>query len=128
MFCPECGAEYREGYDRCAECDVDLVDQPPPPEDHSTEPYVEVFETSEIDVIPVIKSILRGAGIPFNTSGEAMMNLFPNDLLGPMMGRSASEMRFSVPESRAEEARDLLMTRPLEALEAAAAKSGEDDD
>jgi hypothetical protein len=25
MFCPECDAEYRPGFTRCADCDVDLV-------------------------------------------------------------------------------------------------------
>ena len=25
MICPECEAEYREGFTRCADCDVDLV-------------------------------------------------------------------------------------------------------
>jgi hypothetical protein len=27
MFCPECGGEYRHGIDRCATCDVPLVDR-----------------------------------------------------------------------------------------------------
>ncbi|MGH9776613.1 MAG: hypothetical protein ACRD50_16905 [Candidatus Acidiferrales bacterium] len=26
MFCPECKAEYRSGFTRCADCDADLVD------------------------------------------------------------------------------------------------------
>jgi hypothetical protein len=26
MFCPQCKAEYRQGFTRCADCDVDLVD------------------------------------------------------------------------------------------------------
>ena len=115
MFCPECGAEYREGFDRCTDCDVSLVNEAPPAEEHEAPPYVQVFETSEIDVIPVIKSILRGAEIPFETGGEAMMNLFPSDLLGPMMSRPSSEIHFSVPEDRAEEARQLLTIQPLEA-------------
>ena len=25
MFCPKCKAEYREGFSRCADCDVELV-------------------------------------------------------------------------------------------------------
>ena len=29
MFCPRCGAEYREGFTRCCDCDVDLVSEPP---------------------------------------------------------------------------------------------------
>jgi len=30
MFCPECHAEYRPGFYRCADCDMDLVDALPP--------------------------------------------------------------------------------------------------
>ena len=26
-FCPNCHAEYREGFTRCSSCDIDLVDQ-----------------------------------------------------------------------------------------------------
>ena len=29
MFCPQCKAEYRQGFTRCADCDVDLVCEPP---------------------------------------------------------------------------------------------------
>ena len=30
MYCPQCKAEYRQGFTRCADCDVDLVHEPPP--------------------------------------------------------------------------------------------------
>ena len=37
MFCPKCRTEYRPGFTRCADCDVDLVDslpsQPAPADD-----------------------------------------------------------------------------------------------
>ena len=29
MFCPECRAEYRPGFTRCADCDLDLVQELP---------------------------------------------------------------------------------------------------
>jgi hypothetical protein len=29
MICPRCGAEYRAGFAKCADCDVDLVEAPP---------------------------------------------------------------------------------------------------
>ena len=31
MWCPECGAEYREGFTRCEPCQVDLVAERPRP-------------------------------------------------------------------------------------------------
>jgi hypothetical protein len=30
MYCPQCKAEYRQGFTRCADCDVELVHEPPP--------------------------------------------------------------------------------------------------
>lgn len=34
MFCPKCKSEYREGFSKCAECDVDLISElPPEPEE-----------------------------------------------------------------------------------------------
>lgn len=33
MFCPVCGIEYRPGFTRCNDCDVDLVDELPSEED-----------------------------------------------------------------------------------------------
>lgn len=30
MFCPQCKAEYRQGFTRCADCDVDLIHQQDP--------------------------------------------------------------------------------------------------
>jgi hypothetical protein len=29
LYCPSCGAEYRRGFTRCADCDVELVGEPP---------------------------------------------------------------------------------------------------
>ena len=29
MFCPQCHAEYRPGFSRCNDCEVDLVDELP---------------------------------------------------------------------------------------------------
>ena len=116
MYCPECGAEYRPEFARCSDCDVALVPEAPPEESHEASPLAVVFATSEIDVIPVIKSLLRGADLPFETDGEAMMNLFPSDLLGPVLSRPRGEVRFLVPEARAEEARELLTARPVDGI------------
>lgn len=29
MYCPKCGREYRDGFYRCADCNVDLVEEKP---------------------------------------------------------------------------------------------------
>lgn len=70
--------------------------------------YQEVFETSEPDVLPVIKSALDAAGIPWATDGEALMNLFPSEAMSSVTVSDGAEVRIFVPENRAEEARALL--------------------
>lgn len=40
MFCPICKAEYREGFSRCADCDVDLVPELEPEQEEIPE-YVD---------------------------------------------------------------------------------------
>ena len=76
MFCPECGAEFKEGVTVCADCDVELTPEPPP--EVKVEKYVTVMETSDVSAVPVIKSVLRAAGIPFRTRGEGLSNLLKN--------------------------------------------------
>lgn len=72
MFCPKCGAEYREGFTHCADCSVDLVnDEPAANEDHlQYVSMVEVFSTYNPGDIAVIKSILDGEGIHYYFQGE----------------------------------------------------------
>lgn len=106
MFCPECGAEFKEGIATCDECEVALVADPPA--EPQLEKYVDVLETSDLSAIPVIKTALEAAGIPFRTEGEGLMNLFPAETLGSPLHSSAGVVVFRVPEERAEEARAFL--------------------
>ena len=111
MYCPECGAEFREGIDQCYDCGVPLG--PEPPAEPEVERYVTILETSELDVIPILKTALEGAEIPFRTRGEGLMSLFPSQALGAPLHSSAGEVKIRVPESRAEEARVLLSTTAI---------------
>ncbi|MRR15324.1 MAG: hypothetical protein EG826_02580 [Deltaproteobacteria bacterium] len=72
MFCPKCGAEYREGFTHCADCSVDLVsDEPKANEDHlQYVAMVEVFSTYNPGDIASIKSILDGEDIHYYFQGE----------------------------------------------------------
>ena len=108
MFCPECGAEFREEIEKCADCEVTLVEEPP--EEPKVPKYVTVLETSELSAIPVLKTVLESAGIPYRTRGEGLMDLFPSEALGRPFRDSAGEVLIRVPEDRAEEARELLST------------------
>lgn len=71
MWCPSCGAEYRPGFTRCTDCDVDLVDELPreigePRADvdaaHLGSEPVEVYSGSRLDA-ELIRSVLEGSGI-----------------------------------------------------------------
>lgn len=100
--------------------------------DHSDTEYPEhpelvpVYATSDTDVLPVIKSLLDAADIPFMVDGEAMMDLFPSHFLGPALHRPRGEARIFVQAERAEEARALLQEDPraAQALIAAEREQG----
>ena len=63
MFCPECKAEYRPGFTRCSDCDVDLVEALPEPSSEAGMKGVTFSEDRESCV--AVCSDLRAAGIPF---------------------------------------------------------------
>ena len=69
MFCPKCGAEYREGFYECADCHVQLVwELPLEPEKKPVE-LVTVASVENAVHLALVKSILEEAGIPFFVKG-----------------------------------------------------------
>jgi putative signal transducing protein len=92
-WCPECGAEYRDGFGRCADCGIELVAKPPhhearlrrepvhgpfAPEDDT----VELMRTNPSEA-EVVAAHLRSAGIPavafgtgpYDAYGAALVNV-----------------------------------------------------
>jgi hypothetical protein len=106
MYCPECRSEYREGFTTCVDCEVALVSELPP-EDHAGESLVTVFEESDPGSLALAHSLLDDAGIPHIGAGEGLQDLFG---LGRIGGFSivAGPVQIQVPESRAQEAQELL--------------------
>jgi hypothetical protein len=49
-YCPTCGAEYRPGFTRCSECDVELVDELPSTRDDGKE-YFSVLDPLHPDYV-----------------------------------------------------------------------------
>jgi hypothetical protein len=90
MLCPSCGSEYREGFARCADCDVDLVsDLPPVPpsgDPRSQIELVEVFETGDPGEMSVFEALLNDAGIDFTTSSETAKDYYAGGRFGGSFG------------------------------------------
>ena len=78
MFCPECRAEYREGFYECSDCQVPLVSELPPkltPERPAPVHLVTVLETGDPALIAPVKSLLEDGGIPYFARGEGVQDL-----------------------------------------------------
>lgn len=107
MWCPECHGEFTEGITRCPDCDVDLVASEP----HAGDPnakLVTVFRTGETDILPLVRSLLEESQIPFAIQGEELVGIFPSAGVGLAIDPRAHAAEVQVPESRADEARELL--------------------
>ena len=91
MFCPMCKAEYRPGFTRCSDCEVDLVDTlPPEPSEPAPEfvdyaEYKEVLTTFNPMDVAFIKSILDAENITYFVQGEHFLNVRPLALPARLM-------------------------------------------
>ena len=73
MICPQCHAEYRDGFSRCADCDVNLIDAPPNSDwtlaslaagDPDEDPFCEFWKGSDDRLHAELLQVLADAGIP----------------------------------------------------------------
>ena len=109
MFCPNCRAEYNPGIERCPDCDVPLVAALDEPEVGEPEgKLVKVFQTGEAAMIPVVESVLDGAGIEFLAKGEEVQDLFGFGRMGTNYSFIAGPVEFLVREEDAPAASELL--------------------
>ncbi len=75
MYCPSCRAEFREGFFRCEDCDVALVETLP--EERVKPGYVELATVFTEGEIALIKANLDQAGIDYYFHGEQAHRLAP---------------------------------------------------
>lgn len=77
MFCPQCNVEYRPGFTRCSDCDVDLVEDPPQfalagkhpvePGDPSEDPFCSFWKGQDARVLAELREVLEEASVPYKT-------------------------------------------------------------
>jgi len=87
MFCPICRSEYREGFLKCADCDVPLVDEPPGKPEHEFHDFVEIMIVFDEAHIPLIKSVFDDAALEYFFQGESSHLLVPLPLSTRLMVR-----------------------------------------
>ncbi len=110
MYCPECGYEYRSGFDECPECQVPLLEDPGGEVDDSGRKaegdedfeLVTVLDTGNPGLVAVAKSILDGSDILYIVEGEVQFGLFGVGL------SSKSPVRIKVRQEDEAAAKELL--------------------
>jgi hypothetical protein len=69
MICPNCQAEYREGFDRCADCDIALVreleSESPDSGDPSSPELISVLETEDSSFLSDVIELIEEEKIPY---------------------------------------------------------------
>ena len=98
MFCPKCRAEYREGFYKCADCEVDLVHELASDPEPKYVEYEQVLGTYNPGDIAVVKSILDAEGITYYFLGEHFSYVRP----------LADPARLMVKKDEVEKAREIL--------------------
>lgn len=106
MYCPECRAEYRDGFMECSDCHVPLLAGSPPPEppthfDSSLDPVI-VMVTNNAIQLAMAKGLLECAQIPFLALGEITALVAGSD---PLLHKW---VEIQVPRDVEAEARDIL--------------------
>ena len=88
-----------------------MVEEAPPPKPPSDVALVRVFETADVALLPVIKSVLQAAEIPFITQGDEALGVLPVGRVGAggiSAGGHGLVATILVARQRRDEARDLL--------------------
>ena len=87
MFCPKCRAEYREGFDTCADCQVSLVEELASEQEPQFQDFTGLMTVSDEAQIVVIRSLFDDAGLVYYFQGELARHLVPLPFSAQLMVR-----------------------------------------
>lgn len=72
MYCPECGAEYREGFTECSDCQV-ILESNRSEEGRGRElQLVRIFKAENLITLALAEAILDEEDIPYTTVGQRL--------------------------------------------------------
>jgi hypothetical protein len=92
MFCPECRAEYREGFYECADCKIPLVSELPPEPKLEFIEYEKVLTAFNLAQIALIKSLLDSENVTYYIQGEHILPYYPHGPARVMVKKDQVEM------------------------------------
>jgi hypothetical protein len=113
MFCPQCKAEYRQGFTRCADCDVDLVESLPRSEESVSQvrpggDLTPLWEGDDLALHTTLLEELESAGIRYF---DQAMSVFPGARRGdhfPIQPLKRFGYQAAILSSDLTEAREIL--------------------
>lgn len=102
MFCPQCETEYREGFTRCADCDVALV-----PELGGAASLVPLTMERSPDLVAALAEGLENARVPYVIEAGTALRVLDGDV-EELDAPDPWAARIWVAVSKAEEAVEIL--------------------
>lgn len=77
-------------------------------QDSGPQRWVMVFETTDVSLLMLVKSVLEDAGIDYTVQGEEASTLLPLGPFGAGLSRHGFGARIHVPEDQAADAGEVL--------------------